>query len=467
MTAHQLPTEVVAFAGWLNELVGRLRPGEGWYGVFAAREPEGLRACFQGTDILPWDIAESLLRDLGERADGPRGVRGRQLYEAAATAHDRAPGAAATLTARRGLLTREAARAESRLRVPDLDDTERAWVRDDLIRARARIADLAARLARLAEETKGRETGAAAGSWFAPGTGWEPGRRAAPAPEPEFQPEFRRVAAPAPAPGPAPGPPPMPESDAAPAPVPAPGSPVAPPVRRRPRGARYAWLEAEAEPVTAPAPASVPGPPAGAVAPRGARFGGAAAPPVPQGAQRPAPGSAPDSLRAAGNAVYALRRLRAQGRSGEAHALLCEALGGPAGWLPVLAAELCAAGLAADWGTLLWEAAALPPERLAAVAGALADAGRAQDCEQLLRQGVARPVEELAGACAALRAAGREAEAGALLTAFVRCRTPEDAARLAAAGPATLTPALLEAARAVSRDRERDLRHALRVAGRA
>ncbi|MEU7016561.1 UL36 very large tegument protein [Streptomyces sp. NPDC046385] len=404
MTVHQLPVELVAFAGWLSELAGRLRPGEGWYGVFAARDPEGLRACFDGTELPPWDVVASLLQDLGEPPGTPRAVRGRALHEAAAAAHDRAPDAAETLTARHRLTRQEAAEAETRLRhLAATPGPALAWARDDLTRARARVAELGARLARVE------------------GAG---GASAAP------------LAAPAPAPS-------------------------APPPKRRPRGARYAWLDAP----EGPAQAAVPDLPVGAAAPRGARFGGApAAEPVPAPAPVVDPGQA---ARAAGNAVYALRRLRAQGRGGDAHGLLCEALAGPPAWLPVLAAELHRAGLAADWATLLWEAASLPPARLAAVAGALADAGRPQDCDQLLRQGVARPVEELAGACAVLFAEGHEPEARALLTAFVRARTPEDAARLAALDPATLTPRLLAAARAVSPSHARDLLHALRVAGPA
>ncbi|MFE7551172.1 UL36 very large tegument protein, partial [Streptomyces gardneri] len=207
--------------------------------------------------------------------------------------------------------------------------------------------------------------------------------------------------------------------------------------------------------------------------PRGARFGGGEAGGAAGGAAAQAPAldaaggaSAPEEAgRAAANAVYALQRLRARDRSGEAHALLCEALTGPPDRLPALAVELHRAGLGADWSTLLWEAASLPPGRLAAVAGVLADAGRAADCDRLLRQGVARPVEELAGACAALRADGHHHEAHALLTAFVRVRTPEDAARLAAEDPRGLVPQLLGAARAVSVTRERELLHALRVAG--
>ncbi|MEU7515635.1 hypothetical protein AB0B13_27070, partial [Streptomyces sp. NPDC042898] len=86
MTVYQLPVEVTAFARWLTELAGRLRPDAGWYGVFAARDPEGLRACFDGAEILPWDVVESLLQDAGEPADGPLADRARALYAAAAAA---------------------------------------------------------------------------------------------------------------------------------------------------------------------------------------------------------------------------------------------------------------------------------------------------------------------------------------------------------------------------------------------
>ncbi|MEU8764629.1 UL36 very large tegument protein [Streptomyces sp. NPDC048659] len=416
MTVHQLPVEFVAFAGWLSELAGRLRPGGGWYGVFAARDPEGLRACFEGTELPPWDVVESLLQDLGEPPGAPRAVRGRALHRAAAVAHDRAPGAAAALTARRELMEHEAHRAGTRVReLAASPGPELAWARDDLARARARVAELTARLARVA-------------------------------------PRATHPGAP-PGPGPAPAPAPAPSSG-----------------KGRPRGARYAWLDGEgAGGEGGGAPVVVPGEPAlpvGGALPRGARFGGALLAPEPTPAPAPAadPGQA---ARAAANAVYALRRLRAQGRGGDAHGLLCEALAGPPGWLPALADELHRAGLAADWATLLWEAASLPPARLAAVAGALADAGRPHDCEQLLRQGVARPVEELAGACAALFAEGHEPEARALLAAFLRVRAPEDAARLAALDPSALTPHLLAAARTVSPSRARDLLHALRVAGLA
>ncbi|MEV1051910.1 hypothetical protein [Streptomyces sp. NPDC049887] len=238
--------------------------------------------------------------------------------------------------------------------------------------------------------------------------------------------------------------------------------------RRRPRGARYAWLDEEAEvggaePVPGP---GVPELPVAAERPRGARFGGGAdaEPAAPAGRKAAAPAGEEDR-RAALATVAALRRLRAAGRGGEAHVLLCEAASGPAARLPLLAAELYRSGLDADWPTLLWEVASLPPDRLAEAAGALAAAGRDDDCGRLLRQGVARPAGEIADAVLALGDAGGRREADALLAAFLRVRTPEEGARLAAADPHRLVPQLLSAARAVSPGRERDLVHALRVAG--
>ncbi|MFD9246959.1 UL36 very large tegument protein, partial [Streptomyces sp. NPDC059556] len=143
-------------------------------------------------------------------------------------------------------MERERRYAESRARelgallrvtpAPGPDDTARlehdlAWARDDHTRATARVADLTARLARLGERGEGA---------------------AAPEPPPAK-------------------------------------------TRRRPRGARYAWLDAAAEdqgPVAAPAP--VPVLPAGGAAPRGARVVGAPPSPgaVPGGGRRPAPNTA-------------------------------------------------------------------------------------------------------------------------------------------------------------------------------
>ncbi|MFI9544244.1 hypothetical protein ACIHAR_09955 [Streptomyces sp. NPDC052016] len=268
---------------------------------------------------------------------------------------------------------------------------------------------------------------------------------------------------PAPAAPPPAGPAPAPS-----VPTPAPSVP-APKQRKRRRGsARFAGMVEE----EAAAPVVVP-PAAGPVQPaptsrrtlRGARFAGAAET-VQERPEPPRP-QPPDPVarRETADAVARLVRLRGEGRSGEAHALLAELASWPAARVPLLAAELQRAGLTADWSTLLWEAASLSADRLVAAADALAEAGRTADGEQILRQGVARPAEEIGEAVRALAAQGRRRETRALLDAYVRVRTPEEAARSAAPDPQTLVPLLLEAARGVSDERHWDLVHALRVAG--
>src|SRR5438093_8933022 len=124
-------------------------------------------------------------------------------------------------------------------------------------------------------------------------------------------------------------------------------------------------VEEEAAPVAVPptdAPV-LPTPKATGRTPRGARFAGAAE--VTERPQQPAA----EPLDTAGprevaGAVERLVRLRAEGRSGEAHALLVDAAYWPAARFPLLAAELQRAGLGADWATLLWEAASLPADQL-------------------------------------------------------------------------------------------------------
>ena len=197
--------------------------------------------------------------------------------------------------------------------------------------------------------------------------------------------------------------------------------------------------------------------------PRGARYGGAAT----RASRRP-PRPPPPPARAGprGETVAALGRLRAEGRSGEAHALLCEAAARPAPWLPLLAAELHRAGLDADWATLLWEVASQPALRLAAAAGALAAAGRTEDSRQLLRQGVARPADDIAAAVLALEDEGRNPEAGLYWPPSYRCTPP----RTRPASPTGIRAASCRNcstphARPMSAAHERDLVHALRVAG--
>ncbi|MFE6595324.1 hypothetical protein [Streptomyces sp. NPDC057781] len=240
--------------------------------------------------------------------------------------------------------------------------------------------------------------------------------------------------------------------------------------RRRRGGARFAGVFDEDAVPASVAPDDVPSPvaaPAGRRTPRGARFAGTAeaAKTAEQPAPRPEPPTAAVDRAAVGRLVEALTRLRAEGRSGEAHALLAEAAHGPAARFPVLAARLAQAGLGADWTTLLWETASLPAESLVAAADALTAAGRGADGEQVLRQGVVRPAAEIGTAVLGLVAAGRHREGRALLDACVRARTPEEAARSVEPAPPVLVPLLLAAAHEVSDERHWDLVHALRVAG--
>ncbi|MCQ8831199.1 hypothetical protein [Streptomyces malaysiensis] len=255
-------------------------------------------------------------------------------------------------------------------------------------------------------------------------------------------------------------------------------APAPAPARSRPRGARFAG----AGDTGAAAPPSAASPLAESEAevratPRGARFAGAYG--GEEGDKRRKRDRAADdgrrlareaaeraeARRAAQEAVARLGRLRAEGRTGEAHVVLYEAAAWPAQRLPVLAEELERAGLRADVSTLLWEMACLPPARLAAAAEALVAADREVEAEQLLRQSVSRPVLEVAHTALSLLAAGARRETALLLGALIRARTPEEAARAAAEDPAALIPLLLDAAAEVSSGSQHDLAHALRMAG--
>ncbi|MER7809579.1 hypothetical protein [Streptomyces sp900116325] len=455
MTVHQLAGEVAEFAQYLRNLTALLDPGRGWYGVFCRRDPAGMRACLDGAEIPPWDVVESLLQDLaaerGAAFAARESVRAAALYSASAAAHDRRPGGRQALVERLELMLREQAYAAQRVRAGGVDDGAQppdpdalAWAQDDHARASARCAELRKRLSAVTVPQ----------GWFRPEEGF-PADPAGP-----------RVSGPRTAPGLAVGS----ERAAAARSSSAPGQPQPPaPKRKKPRGARFAGLEVDDDTgVDAPLAVPVlPVPPTNAAVPRGARFGGAPTAAEADARGRGADRTGPDPVaqRAATEAVDMLVRLRTAGRSGEAHGVLCEAAGWPADRLPLLAVELHGSGLAADWATLLWEVSSLPPVELAAAAGALAAAGRTDDCGQLLRQGVARPAAEIADAVLALDRAGLEPEAQALMGAFVRVRTPEDAALIAAGDPRQLVPQLLAAARAVSPEREWDVVHALRVAG--
>ncbi|MFF4245655.1 hypothetical protein ACFYY2_14435 [Streptomyces sp. NPDC001822] len=451
MTVHQHAVAVRAFAHYLRDLAALIDPGRGWYAVFRTRDPDGMRACFEGSEVPPWDVVESLLQDLaatrGTAFAAEESARAAALWAASVAAHDGRPGGREELAGRLGVMHREQAGAAWRLReagagAPDGDPDAMAWARDDHARASARCTELRNRLAAVEQRSPEqrlpeRQFGAQGGD------GPEAGAESATA-DPR-SPSGPLTAGTDPGPGQRSG-----------------------TRRRRPRGARFAGLDVEDGPQANPVPAGtteMPAPAPDMARPLGARFGGA---PAGDGVRHAAPrAGAPDlaARRAAEDAVALLVRLRADGRSGEAHVVLCEAAGRPAAHLPVLADALDGAGLAADRATLLWEVSSLPPAELAAAAGALAAAGRTEDCGHLLRQGVARPAGEIADAVVALDRAGLEPEARALLGAFVRARTPQDAARVAEGGPPHLVPQLLAAAREVSAAREWDIVHALRVAG--
>ncbi|MFG2583478.1 hypothetical protein [Streptomyces malaysiensis] len=598
----QLPPEVEEFARYLRALTRGLDAGTGWYGVFALRDPEGLRACLDGLEVPPWDLVQSLLQDLSAR-HGPQiaedaAARAATLYRASVAAHDAGPGAREALQGRLDGMLRQQRNAASRERdlraaVSAAEDTaarerlaaDLAWAHDDWQRATARTEELHARLAAttapppsgapapatsgysrghaLEPEAMGAQGALAGAVGGADGGQHLRGARFAAA----YEGEGGGTTGVAAAPGAAP--PRQSASDTEPAgPVGEPGAPrpsgaspaptaVQPaPARSRPRGARFAGVEEadvasrlswpSAPEVTAAAPAvglTPPGTPESAATsavepsadasatqsrepsaattapapaparprPRGARFAGAgdtgaAAPPsaasplaeseaevraTPRGARfagayggeegdkrRKRDRAADDgrrlareaaeraeARRAAQEAVARLGRLRAEGRTGEAHVVLYEAAAWPAQRLPVLAEELERAGLRADVSTLLWEMACLPPARLAAAAEALVAADREVEAEQLLRQSVSRPVLEVAHTALSLLAAGARRETALLLGALIRARTPEEAARAAAEDPAALIPLLLDAAAEVSSGSQHDLAHALRMAG--
>ncbi|MFD8094530.1 hypothetical protein [Streptomyces malaysiensis] len=594
----QLPPEVEEFARYLRALTRGLDAGTGWYGVFALRDPEGLRACLDGLEVPPWDLVQSLLQDLSAQR-GPQiaedaAARAATLYRASVAAHDAGPGAREALQGRLDGMLRQQHNAATRERdlraaVSAAEDTaarerlaaDLAWAHDDWQRATARTEELHARLAAttappppgapapatsgyswgqapepgamgaqgaLAGAEGGADGGHLHGARFAAGYEGEGGGTTGVAADPGAAPRRQAASDTEPA-GPVGEPGALHPSGASPAPTTVqPG-----PARSRPRGARFAGVEEadtasrlswpSAPEVTAAAPAvglASPGSPESAAAspvepsaqhpaqgpepatptttpaparsrPRGARFAGAgdagaAAPPsaasplaeseaevrtTPRGARfagayggeegdkrRKRDRAADDgrrlareaaeraeARRAAQEAVARLGRLRAEGRTGEAHVVLYEAAAWPAQRLPVLAEELERAGLRADVSTLLWEMACLPPARLAAAAEALVAADREVEAEQLLRQSVSRPVLEVAHTALSLLAAGARRETALLLGALIRARTPEEAARAAAEDPAALIPLLLDAAAEVSPGSQHDLAHALRMAG--
>ncbi|MFI1955109.1 hypothetical protein ACH437_25280 [Streptomyces xinghaiensis] len=535
MTEEQHSAATGEFTRVLGELTAELDPAGGWFGVFLRRDPEGMAACFQGRDLLPWDVAEALLQDYAALHGLPAAERVygvvREAYRVAAASYDARPGGRQALldqldvmirerqyaAVRRRRLTGNAEGSPSAAEESARTGAELAWAEDDVRRASARCAELRRRLEAL--ETAAATAGAAGAVPRTGPDGAHPGHtrpgEAAPAgastgplgpsgsragqAAPWSVPRAGQAAPRAGQAGAAAGPlspSGAPESSGAPEPSgtsassePSAGRPgsadgragepasprrAAPKRAPRPRGARFAGLETEEENAAPAAPPVVPDPgphppAAPAAAPRGARFAGAYQAGEGDGERRERAAAREREMLAAAHAeardtAVRLRVLRAAGRSGEAYALLSEAVSRPAARLPLLAGELEREGLAAEVATLLWEAATLPPAALAAMAGALADAGRGDDCRALLAQCAGRPAAEVAETALALRADGRHEETAVLLGGMLRARTDEHAARVAEADPGALVPPLLEAA-AGSPQRYRNLAHVLRGAG--
>ncbi|MFD3381517.1 MULTISPECIES: hypothetical protein [unclassified Streptomyces] len=522
MAVEQLPGQVREFAQYLNGLLSRLDQGGGWCGVFWQRDPEGMRACLDGTEVPPWDVVQALLQDVaaefGDRAAAQESDRARALHGASLAAYDARPGGRDALGDRLDVMLREQRYAAERLSelgrslrtATDRDEAESyrvdlAWARDDHDRATARCAELRSRMDELDRRAV---SGRAQGTLTIPpgeigtdvfwdeeprndrsdgGTGGGPstgrGGPQCPAPDEDDWPDLWRDAsadraagqaarqaaeqsawrAAAPAPAPEADPHPAAAQEEAPEP-PEPAKTRAPKQRskRRARGsARFAGMMDED--AAAAAEPAMPVPSTAEPTLRGARFARAADEPArPKARREPLDDEA---RRTTVQTVERLVRLRREGHSGEAHAVLVEAAYWPAARFPLLAAELHRAGLGADWATLLWEAASLPADRLVAAADALAVAGRTTDGDQMLRQGVVRPAPEIGEAVLGLVGEDRHREVRALLDAYVRIRTPEEAARSVETDPPRLIPLLLEAARHVSQQRHWDLIHALRVAG--
>ncbi|MFE1023766.1 hypothetical protein ACFW5I_04260 [Streptomyces sp. NPDC058818] len=479
MAVEQLPCRVRRFARYLIDLLTRLDQEGGWCGVFWQRDPDGMRACLDGREVPPWDVVEALLQDFAGRYGASAATaetdRARALHAAALTAYDSLPDARDALADRLDVMLREQRYATDRQvelgrllasatdrEAADALRLDLAWARDDHARATARCAEIRARTAELdsrtgtvplgeAEDGTAIRASVSEGLAGPAGEGRERGAAGPVSGAANIEREGRERRVSGPVRGVA-------------------GSEGAGSRRRRRGGARFAGAFDEDAVPASVAPDDVPSPlaaPADKRTPRGARFAARTetAETAEQPAPRPEPPTAAADRAAAGRLVEALTRLRAEGRGGEAHALLAEAAHGPTARFPLLAARLEQAGLGADWTTLLWETASLPAESLVAAADALTAAGRGADGEQILRQGVVRPAAEIGAAALGLVAAGRHREGRALLDACVRARTPEEAARSVEPAPPVLVPLLLAAAREVSDERHWDLVHALRVAG--
>lgn len=490
LARQDLAAEMAAFTAELRTVTAALDPEAGWFAAFARRRRAELDAWLSGRELPPWDAVADLLQDLavlhGSDTAESAGWRIRGRYEASARAQDAQPGGREGLLGRLAELDRE--EPEVHRRGTRLAEAERSaqfagrtqeaerlaalrlWVQDDEERIRARRAELRARLASLPagpEDGAFRETPAGAdgggprrvngqvpqqknGRGVRYGQEDGQGEQDRQAQEQDRQEQNRGDSTDGGEAG-----------DGKP--------PKRPKAARRPRGARFAGLAEDTE-TTAPAPepeAVAEAEAAPVTPPGGSRFAGAVRGEQGEHGERERRGerqgigrrasrrqralrlTEEDRSAAAGTAEQ-LRKLRAQGQSGQAHMVLCGAAAGPASRLAALVGELEESEMASDVLTLLWEAASLPPQGLALAAEALADTGRERDCEQLLRQGAARPPGEAGQIAEQLWRAGRTPEALTLLTSMVRAKTAEEAVLAAAVAPDVVAPLLLDASWQVS-----------------
>src|SRR5690349_7222478 len=111
MAVDRLPGGMREFARYLDGLLGRLDQRGGWSGVFWQRDPDGMRACLDGSEVPPWDVMEALLEDLaaayGPAAAAAERERARPLHGAALSAYDAHPGARDSLLDRLDVMLRE------------------------------------------------------------------------------------------------------------------------------------------------------------------------------------------------------------------------------------------------------------------------------------------------------------------------------------------------------------------------
>lgn len=186
-------------------LVGALGDGRGWFAVLAHRDPGGVRAYLDGTDLPPWDVVLAVLQDLaaqrGTAVDAGAAAHAERLHRAAVAEVDAAPEAGAVLRARLDAMQRQRHYAVVREReaaqavrtgaadpaVSDRLVNDLAWARDDRERATARCLQLQARLD--AVESR-RAAAVARHEWFRQSaTGRVPAPRTGGRSEPPASPE--------------------------------------------------------------------------------------------------------------------------------------------------------------------------------------------------------------------------------------------------------------------------------------